>query len=104
MSPASTSHSGWRSTPPICLYWANNRDPAGGDGSIWAANLDGSNPKALVTGQDAPVQVAVDPSHLYWTNGDSIWQANLDGTNPQTLATGLDGAWGVTVSPAVGVG
>jgi hypothetical protein len=50
--------------------------------------------------------VAVDPSHLYWTNqGDgTIWQANLDGTNPKAFATGQDDPWGVAVSPVVGVG
>jgi glucose/arabinose dehydrogenase len=85
-------------------YWANS--PVSADGSIWAANPDGSNPKAIVTGQNNPLQVAVDPSHLYWTNqGDgTIWQANLDGTNPKAFATGQDDPWGVAVSPVVGVG
>ena len=83
------------------LYWTN-----GGDGTIWRASLDGTSPQALVTGQNRPFGVAVDPSYLYWSNGDgTIWQANLDGTSPQSLASGQDGgAWGVAVSPIVGVG
>ena len=76
------------------LYWAN-----GGDGTIWQANLDGSNPQALVTGQHDPVGVAVDPTHLYWANhGDgSIWWANLDGSNPKAIVTGQDEPVGVAV-------
>jgi virginiamycin B lyase len=83
------------------LYWANR-----GDGTIWRANLDGSNPQAIITGQNLPWGVAVDPSYLYWTNQgtNTIWRANLDGTNPQTFATGQDDPWGVAVSPVMGVG
>src|SRR6185436_7776513 len=59
-------------------------------GTIRRANLDGSNPQAIVTGQAAPFGIAVDASHLYWTNsGDgTIWRANLDGTNAQSIVQG----------------
>ena len=76
------------------LYWANY-----GTGSINQANLDGSNPKAIVTGQDSPIGVAVDTTHLYWTNGvaGTIWRANLDGSRPQPLVTGQNRPFGVAV-------
>jgi sugar lactone lactonase YvrE len=77
------------------LFWAD----AGG--SVWGANPDGSNPQALVTGQNSPAGVAVDATHLYWSNaaeGDStINRANLDGTSPRTIVPGQDAASGVTV-------
>jgi len=71
------------------LFWAD----AGG--SVWGANPDGSNPQALVTGQNSPAGVAVGANHLYWTsNGDStLWGANLDGSDPRAIVTsGLAGA------------
>ena len=78
---------------PSHLYWA-----AGG--SIWEANLDGTNPQVIVTGQHDPAGVAVNASHLYWTgSGDgSIWEANLDGTNPQAVVTGQLAPAGVAVN------
>ncbi|HKO85649.1 MAG TPA: hypothetical protein VJ140_14080, partial [Actinomycetota bacterium] len=65
------------------LFWAD----AGG--SVWGANPDGSNPQALVTGQNSPAGVAVGANHLYWTsNGDStLWGANLDGSDPRAIVT-----------------
>ncbi|HEX6488709.1 MAG TPA: DUF5050 domain-containing protein [Candidatus Dormibacteraeota bacterium] len=63
------------------LYWTNR-----GDGTIVEANLDGSNPATIVTGQNAPQGVAVNASHMYWANDDgSIVEANLDGSNPATI-------------------
>ena len=77
---------------PSHLYWA------AGD-SIWEANLDGTNPQVIVTGQQDPAGVAVNTSHLYWTgSGDgTIWEANLDGTNPQAVVTGQNAPAGVAV-------
>jgi hypothetical protein len=77
---------------PGHLYWA------AGD-SIWEANLDGSSSQAIVTGQHNPEGVAVNASHLYWTDsGDgTIWEANLDGTNPQAVVTGQLLPYGMAV-------
>jgi hypothetical protein len=65
------------------------------------ANLDGTNPQAIVTDQDHPHGVAVDASHLYWTNaaeGDStINWASLNGASPHTIVHGQDSAFGVAV-------
>ena len=46
---------------PGHLYWAT-------DSTINEANLDGSSPRVLVSGQKGAEALAVDASHLYWTN------------------------------------
>jgi DNA-binding beta-propeller fold protein YncE len=65
------------------------------------ANLDGTNPQAVVTRQDFPHGVAVDATHLYWTNAaeddSTINRANLDGTSPRPIVPGQDSASGVAV-------
>ena len=48
---------------PGHLYWTS----AGG-GTINVANPDGSSPRVLVSGQRGAEALAVDASHLYWTN------------------------------------
>jgi hypothetical protein len=51
--------------------------------TIGRANLDGTGvDQSFITGAESPGGVAVDGSHVYWTNelGDSIGRANLDGT------------------------
>ena len=58
------------------IYWAEpGRDAMG------RANLDGTgaNP-TFITAADNPRGVAVDGSHVYWTNTNTIGRANLDGT------------------------
>ena len=56
------------------IYWGDALA-----GTVNAAGLDGSNPHALVTGQNLAFGVAVG-SHLYWDDTDGISEANLDGT------------------------
>ena len=82
------------------LYWSSEYG-----GTIVEANLDGTNPTTIVTGQNYPIGVAVGGNHLYWadegtapnfTDG-TIVEANLDGTNPTTIATGLNSPFMVTV-------
>jgi len=85
------------------LYWTN---PVAG--TIWAANLDGSSPHVLATGQDNPAGVAVGgiPGPLlYWANTDggsngTINSANLDGTSANAIVTGQNAPAGVAVSSA----
>jgi Domain of unknown function (DUF5050) len=81
------------------LYWIDNGD---GIGTVNEANLDGTSPRAIATGQDNPVGVAADSSHIYWSNyggvgNSTVNEANLDGTSPQTIATGQE-IYGVAVS------
>ena len=85
-----TGTGGLGAPEPSHLYWA------AGD-SIWEANLNGTNPQAIVTGQHNPAGVAVNTSHLYWTGDGSIWEANLDGTNPQAVVTGQLLPYGMAV-------
>ena len=72
-----------------------------GNGTINSANLDGSSPGAIVTGQRDPNGVAVGAGHLYWANdGDgTIWEANLDGSSAHAIVTGQQHPVGVAVGP-----
>jgi sugar lactone lactonase YvrE len=80
------------------LYWVNEDLDSGNGGTINEANLDGTNPQTIITGQDFPFGMAVDGSHLYWTESNgTINEANLDGTNPQTIITGQDDPAGLAV-------
>ena len=80
------------------LYWADTV-PAGVNGTINEANLDGTSPDTIVTGQDQPEGVAVGDGHIYWANtwDGTVDEANLDGTNPHTIATGQDIPYGMAV-------
>jgi hypothetical protein len=83
------------------IYWADFLT-----GTVNAAGQDGSNPHAIVTGQDQPFGVAVDASHLYWGNfghgaggHGAVWVAGLDGTSPHIIVR-QDCTVGVAVGPA----
>ena len=84
------------------LYWTNS-----GDGTIWRANLDGTNAQSIVQGegQNSLFAVAVDASHLYWTNRSqgTVKRADLDGTNPQTLLRGQNQPQAVAVDATLRV-
>jgi hypothetical protein len=78
------------------LYWTDDYFSVG-QSAISEASLDGTSPQTIVTGLDDPDGVAVDGSHIYWTNlgntyanggNGTISEANLDGTSPQTIITG----------------
>jgi hypothetical protein len=66
------------------IYWA---DPSGGvHGMIDRANLDGTGVTTLVGSQvRGPAGMAVNSSHIYWTNGSTVMAANLDGTGVTIL-------------------
>jgi sugar lactone lactonase YvrE len=80
------------------VYWSTFR-ALQGDGTIWRANLDGTNTVQLAQNQDAPQGLAVDANHLYWTNtgGGTIMRANLDGALPQPIVANQDVPVGVAV-------
>ena len=71
------------------VYWSTFR-ALQGDGTIWRANLDGTNPVQLAQGLDAPQGLAVDANYLYWANdGNSIMRAPLNSAFiPETIVTG----------------
>ena len=81
------------------LYWVNEAADQGSAGTINEANLDGTSPQAIITGQNFPFGVAVDGSHLYWTDEGTgtINEANLDGTSPQAIITGQNRPFGLAV-------
>ncbi|HWE09496.1 MAG TPA: hypothetical protein VG325_09075 [Solirubrobacteraceae bacterium] len=65
-----------------------------GGGRVFSVNLDGSDPKNIVTGCRYPDGIAVDieSGHVYWTNmgnspvnDGSIERADLDGGNRTTI-------------------
>ena len=71
---------------PGQIYWVSSDE-------IWAANLDGTSPHAIVTGQIGAAGIAVNSSHLYWADAPdgTIWEANLNGSSPHTILTSQRG-------------
>ena len=71
------------------MYWTD----AGSIGDIRRANLDGTGQQVLVTGQNSPAGMALDPvaGQMYWASqfGGAIWRAHLDGTAQQVFLSGL---------------
>ena len=78
---------------PGQIYWVSSDE-------IWAANLDGTSPHAIVTGQIGAEGIAVNSSHLYWADAPdgTIWEANLNGSSPHTILTSQRGQTGVAVT------
>ena len=84
-------------------------DPEGfaEEGSIYRANLDGSNVEALIAGQNVPGFLALDGAggQIYWTAIDpegeegSIYRANLNGSNVELLITGMEEAAVIVLGP-----
>jgi len=68
------------------IYWADLTN----DGSIYRADLDGSNSEVIVDGDgtdltDGVLDVALDleNEHLYWVRTGAIMRSGLDGSNPE---------------------
>jgi Tol biopolymer transport system component len=72
-----------------------------GNGTINEAPLAGGSPTTLVSGLNQPVGVAVDASHIYWTDfmAGTIDEAPLTAGSPTTLVSGLSKPAGIAVSP-----
>ena len=99
-NPVATATDALSGTMAPAIYWANAGNHSSGAGAIWMANLDGTSPHAIATGQDDPAGVAVDASHLYWANTDdnAIVEAGLDGSSPRTIVINQDAPFGVAIS------
>lgn len=73
------------------IYWSNMGKANEDDGSVFRANLDGSNFTTLVAkgGTFTAKQMKLDEKHgkMYWSDreGMRIQRANLDGSNVETL-------------------
>lgn len=76
----------------------------GADGTIRRFDLDGSNPKTVVTGISIAraIQLDVANSYIYWIDTDTITdhiaRARLDGTEPTVL---IDGTVAFVQSPGI---
>jgi virginiamycin B lyase len=85
-------------TAGAAVYWGDN-------GTIGAANLDGSgaNPKyfkpPFPADSSAPIcGVAVRPDYLYWAGAFGLGRVNLEGpATPQTIVPHLQGPCGIAV-------
>lgn len=94
------------------IYWANRgvSNFTHPDGSIWRANLDGSNPESVFTGLNNPDSLCIDvqAGKLYWSDTQEnsslpgrILRANLDGSEQQTILTSLSSFTGsLVINPA----
>jgi virginiamycin B lyase len=70
------------------IYWTNY------SGTIGRANIDGSNPNQnFIAGSFGLDGIAVDSSHIYWTNDreGSIGRANLDGSGANETFLSIGG-------------
>jgi len=89
------------------MYWTDFND-----GLIRRANLAGSNPTTLTSGQNFPLGVSLDLPHgkMYWTDshygnngqGGDIRRANLDGTGQETVLGTLPAPDGLALDLAAG--
>lgn len=73
------------------LYISDNGLPAGSDGRLLRASLDGSNLISIVEGLGDPTGIALDAaaSKIYWVDNfqNNISRANLDGSNVVELVS-----------------
>lgn len=65
------------------VYWTDSS-------TVMRVPLAGGNPTTLATGLASPGVIAVDDTHLYWSDNvaGTITRAALDGGSPTVLATG----------------
>lgn len=52
------------------VYWADAGDFMQSNGRIMAIDVDGGQPIEIAGGQDKPMGLAVDATHVYWVNWD----------------------------------
>ncbi|MGW6263057.1 DUF5050 domain-containing protein [Streptomyces sp. NPDC055085] len=77
------------------IYWSD----LAGDGAIKKANLDGTDSGVITLFTGHSRGLAVDGSHIYWTNADdgTIYEASLNGSGMKPLVTGQNAKAGIAV-------
>jgi len=63
------------------VYWANTRV-----GAIMRLAPNTDTPTVIVSGLKAPVDIAVDETHVYWVEDDGLFRVELSGGVPQNLS------------------
>jgi hypothetical protein len=80
------------------IYWADISN-----NTIGRAELDGQNVNLSFVSAapgSMPRGVAVDRSHIYWTNSNALGRADLDGQNVNpSFVTGGSSSFGLAVDP-----
>jgi hypothetical protein len=78
------------------VFW---RDGNAGVGRVMRANKDGSSPTLLADGEPGPKLVALDATHVYWTNNvtHSVSRVPIAGGCKELLVTDQVGAHGIAV-------
>ena len=75
------------------IYWVNGGLDCGYalSGSVGRANLDGSGVEQDIAAAYHPRGIAVNASHVYWTNYGALGRANLDGSAVDLLFGSIAG-------------
>jgi len=74
------------------IYW-NEFGPLDGPGTVWRANLDGSDARRIVNqvafenGGEGGIAVDTVANRIYWTTDTSIQHARVDGSDTHSIPT-----------------
>ncbi|XP_030179601.1 low-density lipoprotein receptor-related protein 2 [Lynx canadensis] len=84
------------------LYWSDQGTDSGVPAKIASANMDGTFPKVLFTGNLEHLEfitLDIEEQKLYWavTSTGVIERGNVDGTNRMILVNHLSHPWGIAV-------
>jgi hypothetical protein len=74
------------------------------DGTIWQGSVNGGTPTKLASNQPAPSGIAVDATHVYWTNLGPLGGDNLPAPNTgAVMKVEIGGGSVTTIAPAQAV-
>lgn len=68
-------------------------------GEIYTIGTDGSNQQTIITGLNAPREIAYNASNgrIYWNDSSSILNNNLSGTDPQSSVASVTDGFGLAL-------